>query len=208
MNKNKIKRIISGKFIEVKTVRQRTDLTNLLQELGYKVKLKEENNSFRHLIYVKVNEMTAIRPLVNWNINKDKIISFEDVFINIKEENYNDHLPTKVVINETKKRTTMIFKDNRVVRTEAKGEFILEFGLVVGLLKGLNYTDYRDIIEYAYTGTEFTDDVLLFAYVYLLGVLHSRMNISKKQLRKLISHVKENKDNVNIGGHIIKLERK
>lgn len=212
-NIEKLTKILSGKYIDVKDHEGRNKMQDLLTEFKATYTLiTPRENCHKHLWYVRVDTLSLRLANNNWEIDKKKIISLKELEMIIKrlnrESNYTE-LPERIIFNYSNKRITVIYSNNKIVRTEPdkNSEYDAQLGLVVALLKGLNLDNYRSIIEYAYQYEKNYEDMLP-VYVHLLSALQQHIGLSTKQIDKLIDAVNKPKKDVNINGHIIKYEYK
>ena len=126
-------------------------------------------------------------------------------------ENHNRYLPAKIVHNTKNKRTTIIYHDNTVIRTQPNkcdlNNSTLELGVIIGLLKRFNMRDINAIIGYVWKNYRTTRQ----KEIYLRSLLHSlyfEAEISVSQVDKIIKSLADNKSEVIVGEHKIKLEVK
>lgn len=108
-------------------------------------------------------------------------------------------IPKKIVYNAKLGRTTLIYNNNHVIRSEAtKGDLknsTLELGVYIALLKKLELDRLDHVINYTWTNFKTSKQ----KEIYLSGILHTELQgygVSRNQLDKIIKSLKDNKDKV------------
>lgn len=166
------------------------------------------------------NKNNGVRPnperkkdydLVTFTKEFKRINSFSTVKIIYVPETHNKYIPQRIIYNTKNNRTTMIYHDNKVIRTQPSkcdlNNSTIELGVIIGLLKGFNMRDINAVIGYVWKNYRTTRQ----KEIYLRSLLHSlyfEAEVSVSQVDKIIKSLVDNKSKVIIGDYEILLEVK
>lgn len=170
-------------------------------DAGYgEVKIFSDTFSHYVKVYDKfdvIKSMTnTIRDSFNFVMNGTAFASGNIGHYYVDEFNL---MPKKIVYNAKLGRTTLVYNNNYVVRSEAtKGDLknsTLELGIYIALLKSLELERLNHIINYTWTNFKTSKQ----KEIYLSGILHTELQgygVSRNQLDKIVKSLKDNKDKV------------